>query len=200
MTDKALDESGFDVGRRLKSFRDKAGLTLRQLARESGVAFTTIQKIESGAISPTVGILMKISRGLNIKMTALLEERAEPRAVHFIRKAERIGVSDRRRDIEIQYIAQNLGDPQMFGFFMSVGPEHGSGPEPLLHGGEEIVIGLQGTITFIVEKEEYSVNAGDCLHFKSTIPHRWMNSGNKAAKFYLICSEPYLTPTLPDQI
>jgi transcriptional regulator with XRE-family HTH domain len=200
MTEETFNESKFDVGKRLKLFRNRAGLSLRQLAAESGVAFTTIQKIETGAISPTVGMLMRISHGLNIRMTALLEEESDPKTVHFIRKGDRISASDRQQDIEVQYIAQNLADPKMFGFYLTVGPREGSGAEPLLHGGEEIVIGLQGAITFIIEEEKYAIHAGDCLHFKSTIPHRWKNDGKKTAKFYLICSEPYMTPTLPDQI
>ena len=61
MAERMIDESTFDVGKRLKSLRVRAGLSLRQLAKESGAAFTTIQKIESGSISPTVGILMKIA-------------------------------------------------------------------------------------------------------------------------------------------
>jgi transcriptional regulator with XRE-family HTH domain len=200
MAEENINEPKFDVGKRLKSFRDKAGLSLRQLGKESGVAFTTIQKIESGAISPTVGMLMRISRGLKIKMTALLEEESDPRTVHFIRKGDRISASDRQQDIEVQYIAQNLANPKMFGFYLTVGSGEGSGAEPLLHGGEEIVIGLQGTITFIIEEEKYAIHAGDCLHFKSTIPHHWKNDGKKTAKFYLICSEPYMTPKLPDRI
>ena len=200
MAEETFNESKFDVGRRLKLFRNKAGLSLRQLAAESGVAFTTIQKIESGALSPTVGMLMRIARGLKIKMTALLEEESDPRTVHFIRKGDRISASDRQQEIQVQYIAQNLANPEMYGFYLTVGSGEGSGDEPLLHGGEEIVIGLQGTIAFIIEEERYAINAGDCLHFKSTIPHRWKNDGKKTAKFYLICSGPYMTPSLPDQI
>jgi len=187
-------ESTIDVGKRLKSFRVRANLTLRQLAKESGVAFTTIQKIESGSISPTVGILIKISRGLGIRINALFEEEAEARSVYFIRRKNRVKTSDQRRNIEAQYIAQNLINPEMFGFHLTVGPGEGSGSEPLIHGGEQIVIGLRGRITFVVGEKRYAVAPGDCLHFKCTIPYRWLNSGKTAAAFYLICSGGGLTP------
>jgi transcriptional regulator with XRE-family HTH domain len=194
MNDTTTEKSTFDVGKRLKSLRAKSGMTLRQLAGESGVAFTTIQKIESGAISPTVGILLKIARGLKIKITAMLEDEPEALSVNFIPKNKRIRASDARQDIEVQYIARNLINPEMFGFLLVVGPGEGSGPEPLLHGGEAIVIGLQGKITFTIEDEQYVVKPGDCLHFKANIPHRWVNSGQKPAKFYEICSETQLIP------
>lgn len=200
MTGNHSAESVFDLGKRLKSLRTESGFTLRQLAKESGVAFGTIQKIESGAISPTVGILMKIARGLGVKLTALFDERPEARSVHFVEKKKRMHASDKQHNIDVQYIAQNLINPEMFGFHLQVGPGEGSGREPLLHGGEEIVIGLQGTITFIIGKEQYSVGSGDCLHFKCNIPHRWINTGAKPARFYLICSESNLPPAPPDQI
>ncbi len=204
MAKASKEESVIDVGGRLKAMRVGSGLTLRQLAEKSGVAFTTIQKIESGSISPTIGILLKIAGGLQAKMTALLQEdsdeESEPRDVHFIKKKDRTRVAGKRQDIEVEYVAQNLADPAMFGFHMAVGPGEGSGAEPLTHGGEEIVIGIQGVMTFAVGEDEFIVGPGDCLHFKSDIPHGWMNSGAKTAKFYLMCSESGLMPAPPDEI
>jgi len=200
MADRTIDESSLNVGKRLKSFRARSGLSLRQLAKESDVAFTTIQKIETGAISPTVGILMKIARGLKIKITALLDEEPEAGPVHFIPKNKRIKIEGQRQDIDIQYIAQNLINAEMMGIFFTVGPGEGSGPEPLMHGGEEIVIGFRGEIKFVVGEDDFVVRPGDCLHFKCSIPHRWTNLGTKGAGFYLICSEPGLAPTESDQI
>ncbi len=200
MSERDDGNSELDLGKRLRSLRAESGMTLRRLAKESGVAFTTIQKIETGAISPTVGILLKIARGLGVRLTALLEEEPESRAVHFIAKKTRILASGKRSNIEAYYIAQNLVSPEMFGFHLTVKPGEGSGPEPLLHGGEEIVIGLQGNIVFIVDEEKFSVNPGDCLHFKCSTPHRWMNEGARPARFYLICSESNLQPAPPIQI
>ena len=200
MAERIVDEASFNVGKRLRFFRIRSVLSLRQLARESDVSFATIQKIEAGAISPTVGVLMKIARGLKIKVTALLEDEPEVRTVRLIRKSERIGIEGRRQDIDIQYIAQNLLNSEMMGVFLAVGDGENSGPEPLVHGGEEIVIGIQGAITFTVGEEEYIVKSGDCLHFKCNIPHQWVNAGSKTARFYLICSEPGLLPSSSDQI
>lgn len=200
MTATNNEESVIEVGKRLRSLRAESGLTLRQLAEKSGVAFTTIQKIESGSISPTIGILMKVARGLQIKITALLEEEPQARQVHFIEKKKRIRTASKTLDIEVQYIAQNLIDPKMFGFHLTVGPGCGSGSDPLMHAGEEIVIGVQGTIDFVVGEEKFRVAPGDCLHFKCNIPHRWMNTGARPAKFYLMCSESDLSPAPPDQI
>jgi len=194
------EEHALNVGKRMKALRIRSGLTLRQLARESGVGFTTIQKIEAGIISPTVSTLMKIAQGLKVKTTSLLEEEAEARTIHFVGKDERMKVDGHQQNIDIQYVAHNLIDPEMIGLYLSVGPDEESGIEPLMHGGEEIVIGVQGTMTFTVGDKDYDVTAGDCLHFKSSIPHRWMNTGRKPAKLYFIFSEPGLTPTPPDQI
>ena len=125
---------------------------------------------------------MKIARGLKMKITALLEDEPEARTIRFIRRRDRIGIEGLRQDIDIQYIAQNLVNPEMMGIYVIVGPGEGSGPEPLLHGGEEIAIGFQGEIAFAVGEETYAVRPGDCLHFKGNIPHRWSNKGEKPAK------------------
>jgi transcriptional regulator with XRE-family HTH domain len=194
------DESSFDVGGRLKSLRAESGLTLRELAKRSDVAFTTIQKIESGSISPTIGILMKIAGGLRVKITALLEQETPSRRVHFIAKKDRVRASGKGLEIDVQYVAQSLIKPEIVGFHIAVAPGQGSGSDPLSHGGEELVVGIQGVTTFAVEDEEFLVGPGDSLHFKSVLPHSWTNTGSKTSKFYLICSDWGLAPSPPNRI
>jgi transcriptional regulator with XRE-family HTH domain len=43
--------------------RRSAGLSVRELARLAGVSFTTITRVESGQLDPTVGMLLRILAG-----------------------------------------------------------------------------------------------------------------------------------------
>jgi transcriptional regulator with XRE-family HTH domain len=51
---------------RIREWRQKRGLSLRRLADEAGVHWMTIHRIEQGNISPTVAMLEKLAKALDI--------------------------------------------------------------------------------------------------------------------------------------
>lgn len=63
-----------DLARQLRSARAQDGLTLQQLATRCGVAASTIHKIESQQMVPTVSILLKIARGLGRRPSELIRD------------------------------------------------------------------------------------------------------------------------------
>ena len=50
----------------LRHWRDKRGYSVRQLAKLAGVGFVTVSRIENGHISPTVTMLEKLAKALEI--------------------------------------------------------------------------------------------------------------------------------------
>ena len=57
----------------IKQIRWKNNITLRQLEKLSGVNYTTINNIENGLEIPTQIVMLKISRGLNMKTHHVFE-------------------------------------------------------------------------------------------------------------------------------
>ena len=64
-----------DMANQLKACRSRDGLTLQQLADRCGVAASTIHKIESQQMVPTVSILLKVARGLGRRPEELVRDR-----------------------------------------------------------------------------------------------------------------------------
>lgn len=48
-------------------------ITLEKLAGSSGVSKSTLQRIEAGAVSPTMDTMEKLAKGLDMKITELFE-------------------------------------------------------------------------------------------------------------------------------
>jgi len=62
------------IGNNIKKLRNKLGLTQDDLARKSGVKYTTLSKIESGVVTkPTVHIIAKIAKALNASIEDLIK-------------------------------------------------------------------------------------------------------------------------------
>lgn len=58
-----------EIGSGLQTLRVQKGLTVRELGELSGLAFTTISKIENGKYNVSVDILGKVADALGYRLT-----------------------------------------------------------------------------------------------------------------------------------
>ena len=53
--------------------RTNRGWTLERLAEKSGVSIATLDRIENGKTSPTMNVMEKIAKSLNVRISDLYE-------------------------------------------------------------------------------------------------------------------------------
>lgn len=61
------------LGQRIKDIRSKLGITLEEASQRTGLARSTLSKIENEQISPTFQAMQKLAIGLQIDMPQLFE-------------------------------------------------------------------------------------------------------------------------------
>ncbi|WP_172329771.1 helix-turn-helix domain-containing protein [Mangrovicoccus sp. HB161399] len=79
------------LSRQIETLRRERAMSLQSLARASGVAASTLSKIERSELSPTVATLQKIVAGLGIEMSQLFAETERSEAVQGRRVVTRAG-------------------------------------------------------------------------------------------------------------
>jgi len=62
------------MGLRIRALRERKGLSLRELAKQAGVDFSTIHRIEKGDELPRFGTLEKLAAALNVSVRDLIEK------------------------------------------------------------------------------------------------------------------------------
>lgn len=63
-----------EIGKNIKKYRNKQGLSQEDFAKKSGVKYTTLTKIESGVIKkPSVMVIAQIAKTLGISIEDLLK-------------------------------------------------------------------------------------------------------------------------------
>jgi transcriptional regulator with XRE-family HTH domain len=187
--DAPIDEELTRIAQRVRHWREAGQLTLQELARRSGVAASTIQKVETQQMVPTIGVLLKIARGLDRAPNELLREAGEEFQVAYLppEARYRVGIPER---MVVERLVGDLFEPALETWRVTHQPGGGSG-EGLIHfDGETIIIGEAGVITVRVGDEVYEVRAGDSLHFKSTLHHGWQNHGTEPARFLITATLP----------
>lgn len=167
----AMDEKG--LGKRLQAVRREVGLTQQELCHQANLSFSTLAKIERGAIrTPSVFTVKSIAEALNISMDELLQVKSPTGAGRNLKKSKS-GVSFIYFDINgclVRFYQRASA---------RVAEDNGLAPELVemayLHFNDEI---CRGTMTM----EEFNAAVAARLGLKSL---DW-------AEYYLEASEPLL--------
>src|SRR6476620_702571 len=96
---KARDEA---FGPRVKRLRQDAGLTLQKLADRSGLATSTISKVENNQISPTYENILRLADGLKVDVSDLCGQSSSAMATGR-RSITRLGQGARRGSDQYEY-------------------------------------------------------------------------------------------------
>jgi transcriptional regulator with XRE-family HTH domain len=180
------------VGERLQAVRRHRGWSLRELAAESGLSLTTVHQIETGRTSPGLGTLQSLATALGVPVSALFDGHGPAAPAVHLAARERPGVTIRGGRLE--RLASGLASQRLRGLVLTLGPRRETGPAPIVHPGQELVLGLEGVCVYEVAGQLYSLEAGDSLLFESSQPHRALNPGPRPARVLLVLYAPEEEP------
>lgn len=74
------------IGARVRAAREERGLGLNALARLAGVSNSTLSRFERGLGSPTVDVLVPITRALAVTVGEMLGEQYGSEELHRLRR------------------------------------------------------------------------------------------------------------------
>lgn len=169
------DAISVDVGERLRMLRQERGMSMRALARASGLSANALSMIERGRTSPSVSTLYKLSEAMNVPITAFFRENPPQNEVVFTKSTERTRVPFLRG------LWEGLGGENFIGrvepFMLTLESGATSGPFGIVHTGHEFVLCIRGQLEYQVENQRYLLEPGDSLLFAAHLKHRWRNPG-----------------------
>lgn len=173
------------VGANLRKLRTQRGLSLEKLATRSGVSRAMLGQVELGQSAPTINVLWKIARALDVTFSALISA-PEAGGIRMLRgKAAKVLAS---QDGSFRSRALfPLDAPRRTEFYeLRLAPGCIERAEPHAPGTLENLIVTQGTLTIRVGEESYRVEQGDAIVFPADGPHSYDNPGRVEAVLYLV--------------
>jgi transcriptional regulator with XRE-family HTH domain len=180
------EEKTMDVGIRLRELRQERDLSMRSLARLSGLSTNALSMIERGRTSPSVSTLYKLSEALGVPITAFFRTELPRHNIVFRKEDQRSRVQFQRG------LWEGLGGESFIGrvepFMLTLESGATSGPHSLVHSGHEFVICLKGQLEYEVEEQRFSLQPGDSLLFASRLHHRWRNPGKTVSDILFVLS------------
>lgn len=162
-----------DIGKRIKQYRQKHSLTLKDIESRVDVSATHISEIERGKTTPTVGALSKIADALNVDPAMFLVNDEVPH-VGVVRAKERGTVHFNPGNFQVEPLSVAVPSQDLSAAICHWPPNMTDAPVRQ-HAGEEFGYVLRGRLQITVGESVYNLSEGDTIHFRSTAPHRILN-------------------------
>ncbi|MGY2744945.1 cupin domain-containing protein [Arthrobacter sp. UYCu723] len=176
-------------GLRIRELRKEQGMTLAQLASQSGLSEGMISQVERGLTDPSLETLRKISRVLNLPLFQLFnQDDAAPSRLAVLRKGRQVQITSPATNIT--YLRQSAGYGQLEVLRGTLAPGGASSAEPWSHPAEECVVVISGLLEIEIQGERISLEPGDSCHFDSTLPHRLVNTSDEPTVFITAVTPP----------
>lgn len=182
-----MDSKTYSLGGKLRQIRSERGLSQRELAERAGISANAISLIERNENSPSVATLQSLAAALDVKISFFFEEE-RPGEVLFVPSGQRPELNS--DGVRIEAFGGKLQDQEMEPFLVHLEVGAGSGRQPVIHSGHELVHCLVGEVDYEIDGELYRLTAGDMLLFQAHLPHSWVNPGDTPATFFLVLQTP----------
>jgi transcriptional regulator with XRE-family HTH domain len=176
-----------NLGQKIKTLRQRKGLSLQQMADKSSLSVPLLSQIESEVVAPPVATLLKISRALNVNIGYFFQEEESGKRAVIVRKNERKQVFRRIHEdpSKVGYYYESLAYPKadkhMEPFQVQFEVKKKEDLIFFNHKGEEFVFVLEGQLECNYEDETFILDPGDSLYFDSGCPHAFRAVGKKSA-------------------
>jgi transcriptional regulator with XRE-family HTH domain len=147
-----------EVGNKVREIRKRAGLTMQQLANAIGVSLLTVQRIETGKVSPSVVLLSEIAYHLRYPLTAFI---GGERNVVLLKGKEQSTIKSGKLNLKVMAHRGAVND--------NISITIGQGETGVIIGkhkneGYELTYIIKGRNIFKYGGKEYRLEAGDVIY------------------------------------
>jgi transcriptional regulator with XRE-family HTH domain len=179
------------LGERVRDIRLRQQWTLDEAARRTGLAKSTLSKIENEQVSPSFDVVQKLAAGLGIDVPQLFVSTNEPLVSG--RRALNLAGSGRIQPTptyEHELLASEISNKKMVPFKTTVrARSFDDFPDWVRHSGEEFLLVLSGSIRFYCEfYEPVLLSEGDSLYYDAGMGHICVSESEQDARILWVCT------------
>lgn len=173
------------VGANLRRLRLQRGYSLEALSQRSGVSRAMLGQIELGRSAPTINVLWKISRALDVTFSALITSRGSSRTT-VLRQADARILTSADGSFQSRALFP-FDEPRRVEFYeLELAPKATEQADAHPAGTSENLVVVSGAVEIELQGERTLLEAGDAILFEADTPHFYRNHGEVPAKMYLV--------------
>jgi transcriptional regulator with XRE-family HTH domain len=181
------------LGTRIRTYRERLGLSIEDLAKNAGIDAVLEKNVEEGTVYPSLSVLIKLSRALGQRLGTFMDDQyiEDPIIVRSGERKEETAPHHGAGPGNYHYhlLGKGKTDRHMDPFYIVIEPS--SDRSQSSHEGEEFIIVVSGEVELVYGKETFHLKAGDSTYYNSVVPHYVGAAGNAKAAIYAVVYTPF---------
>ena len=187
-----LTATSAEIGERIRRLRKGRGLSLRAFAQVTSLSPSFLSQLELGKTNASIASLTAITSALGVSTGYLLLDETQ-----MMRPERKIDRRPLTTGLYEEYALTRT--PLPFEVYLGVMlPEGCSYPEPYVHHGDsdEFCYVVSGTVELHIGDAIHRLGPGDSMEYRTSIPHRTVNSGKHLAEVLYVVGPSRGNPTV----
>jgi transcriptional regulator with XRE-family HTH domain len=180
-----IDSLTDSVARNLRRIRIRRGYSLERLARISAVSRAMLSQIELGKSVPTISLLWKVARALEVPFAALTNLGDSPGTV-LVRAANSKSLSSADGGFTSRALFPYDAPRKTEFYELRLRARSVEMAEPHAPGTTENLVVSEGNVEIEVGGVVYRLSGGDAIFFEADVPHAYRNVGLNEARLFLV--------------
>ena len=166
------------LGKKLKDFRQARDWSLAELAKRSGVALSSLSRIETGKMTGTLESHLKVARALGVRLSELYASLDVPGPAVELKRAE--DPSDQiaeGKGATLSVLTSTPLQKKMLPVLLRLAPKKSAQKQRGPAGSERFLYVLKGQLEATVGDQTARAGAGETLYLQTSLPHTLSNPG-----------------------
>lgn len=166
-----------DLGQQIRLLRDRRGLSLNQLARQSKVSVTGIRNIELGRANPGLLTMVSILDVLGVSLDEIVGLARRAGKTVSVSRAPALRAAPLQRHVSEIY------QPSFRGRVVTLPAGTDVLPSRKADAGSHFAFVLEGKVRITTsDGGRYDLGAGDSIHIADQPPRNFANAGRRSAR------------------
>lgn len=166
------------VGERIRALRRGKGMTLQQVAAQTGLTAGFLSQMERNLSGVTLSSLVSVAKALGVPLREIVPQPPQPSP--DTHQGKRQDYSVESVSMHYERLSTSFPGSCLHALKIRVPKGYASGFES--HPGEELLFVLSGSIDYTVDHRLYHLEAGDSMHIDSHRSHQIANGSGAASE------------------
>ena len=177
--DDAVDQR---LGETVRLLRQRAGLSIQDVANKTGLSTGMISQLERARAMPSIRTLRLLGIALDVPISYFFESSDPADGQRYtVRKSNRRLLRLTASGVVKEALTPE-GKGQLELYELTLNPGASSGTDFLQHTGEKAGYILSGSLRLWLDNEAHVLEAGDSFRFPSIVPHMFDNPTQQVAR------------------
>ncbi|MDD3078530.1 MAG: cupin domain-containing protein [Paludibacter sp.] len=183
------------IGEKIRTLLAVKNITNEELSERSGLSADQIELVLNGCDCPSLSPLIKIARGLGVRLGTFLDDNEQLGPVVFSSEEHEVStvnshLTTANANLNFMPMAGNKAGRHMEPFVIDISPAKNYEISGSSHEGEEFIYVLSGKVRIVYGKETYTLHVGESIYYDSIIEHKVSVDSEEPARILAVVYTP----------